>query len=178
MKSQQEFAKGKERVEDVNLSECIDDALMLTGERIVNYGIEVKKNYYSTFTIQAVKTKLIHVLMNFFKNACESLLVNSPGNRFLEINILKGSDGSTCLKTSDNGSGIKKEDLAKMFTYGFTTKKDGHGFGLHACAKMIQEMGGSIFAESEGEGKGAVFTITFPAVMGIVNNNSGEKIFP
>lgn len=66
------------------------------------------------------------------------------------------------LSISDNGAGIEKENLGKIFTQKFTTKKNGHGFGLHSSANYMAEMGGKITVESDGKEKGATFTLIFP----------------
>jgi signal transduction histidine kinase len=63
---------------------------------------------------------------------------------------------------SDNGCGITRDNLARMFSHGFTTKPGGHGFGLHSCAVAAREMGGSLTVQSEGEGAGATFTLCLP----------------
>ena len=63
---------------------------------------------------------------------------------------------------ADNGVGIAPENLTRIFAHGFTTRKDGHGFGLHSGALAAQEMGGTLTAESEGPGRGATFTLTLP----------------
>jgi signal transduction histidine kinase len=62
----------------------------------------------------------------------------------------------------DNGIGIPPENLIKIFNHGFTTKRDGHGFGLHSGANAAKEMGGSLTAESNGPGLGATFTLELP----------------
>jgi two-component system NtrC family sensor kinase len=59
----------------------------------------------------------------------------------------------------DNGIGIPPENLTKIFNHGFTTKKDGHGFGLHSGANAAKEMGGNLTGHSDGPGKGAEFTL-------------------
>ena len=59
--------------------------------------------------------------------------------------------------------GITPENLTRIFGHGFTTKKDGHGFGLHSGALAAREMGGSLQAFSEGLGKGATFVLELPA---------------
>jgi signal transduction histidine kinase len=55
-----------------------------------------------------------------------------------------------------------------MFTRGFTTKQDGNGIGLHSSIVAIQNMGGSMLVHSDGVGKGAVFTLTFPVQQEVV----------
>ena len=61
---------------------------------------------------------------------------------------------------TDNGIGIRKENLLKIFSQGFTTKPQGHGFGLHASANAAREMGGRLTAQSEGEKQGATFILS------------------
>ena len=62
----------------------------------------------------------------------------------------------------DNGIGIPPENLTRIFNHGFTTRKDGHGFGLHSGALAAREMGGSLTAHSDGPGQGATFTLELP----------------
>jgi signal transduction histidine kinase len=62
----------------------------------------------------------------------------------------------------DSGIGIAPEHLSKMFTRGFTTKKDGNGIGLHSSIAAFQDMGGSMQVHSDGVGRGAMFTLIFP----------------
>jgi signal transduction histidine kinase len=63
----------------------------------------------------------------------------------------------------DTGTGISKENMAKLFTHGFTTRKHGHGFGLHSSESAAREMGGTLTAHSDGPGLGASFTLRLPA---------------
>ena len=60
------------------------------------------------------------------------------------------------------GIGIAPENITKIFSHGFTTKKDGHGFGLHSGANAAREIGGNLTAHSDGVGKGAVFILDLP----------------
>jgi signal transduction histidine kinase len=72
-------------------------------------------------------------------------------------------EGSRVVVTvKDNGIGIAPDNLTRIFSHGFTTKKDGHGFGLHSGALAAKEMGGSLAAHSEGQGTGATFTLELP----------------
>jgi signal transduction histidine kinase len=66
------------------------------------------------------------------------------------------------IRVEDDGEGIAPENLARIFTHGFTTRKNGHGFGLHSCVLAAKEMAGILTAQSEGPGKGAVFTLELP----------------
>jgi signal transduction histidine kinase len=66
------------------------------------------------------------------------------------------------IRVEDDGEGIEPENLARLFGHGFTTRKNGHGFGLHSCALAAKEMAGTMTAHSDGPGKGAVFTLQLP----------------
>jgi signal transduction histidine kinase len=75
---------------------------------------------------------------------------------------IRQRDGRAEVRVRDSGEGIRGEDLDRLFTYGFTTKPDGHGFGLHSCREHLDALGGTLTAESEGPGRGATFTLTLP----------------
>ena len=110
--------------------------------------------------VMANRSKVVHIMLNFIKNAAEAMSGNN-GGRVLAIEI--GQSGtSVFVKTIDAGVGIEEKALGQIFSYGFTTKEDGHGFGLNTCKKFMDEMGGEISVESDGAGKGACFTVTFP----------------
>jgi len=66
------------------------------------------------------------------------------------------------ITVQDSGVGIAPENLNRLFSHGFTTRKDGHGFGLHSAQRMAREMGGSLTAHSAGVGQGACFVLEFP----------------
>jgi signal transduction histidine kinase len=66
------------------------------------------------------------------------------------------------IHVEDNGEGIAPENLPRLFVHGFTTRRHGHGFGLHSCALAAREMGGAITVHSDGPGGGAAFTLDIP----------------
>ena len=70
-------------------------------------------------------------------------------------------------RSIDNGVGISQDNLTRIFNHGFTTKKDGHGFGLHSGALAAKEMGGSLNVHSDGSGQGATFTLELPVSLPI-----------
>ena len=79
----------------------------------------------------------------------------------MEVRVAKG-DGRIRISVMDNGVGISPENLTRIFSHGFTTRKGGHGFGLHSGALAAREMGGSLTAHSDGPGRGATFTLELP----------------
>jgi signal transduction histidine kinase len=62
----------------------------------------------------------------------------------------------------DDGVGIPRENMTRIFQHGFTTNKNGHGFGLHVSANAATEMGAKLTAESDGPGRGAAFFLDIP----------------
>jgi signal transduction histidine kinase len=77
----------------------------------------------------------------------------------------------------DNGVGILPENLTRIFGHGFTTKKDGHGFGLHSGALAAKQMNGALSVQSAGPGKGAAFTLELPiAPSAAVQPNADSKV--
>ena len=74
----------------------------------------------------------------------------------------RGEERSVDIMVADNGIGISPENLTRIFAHGFTTREDGHGFGLHSGANAARSIGGSLNVQSAGTGKGATFTLKLP----------------
>ncbi|MDJ0836878.1 MAG: two-component regulator propeller domain-containing protein [Acidobacteriota bacterium] len=147
--------------EEVVPADVLEDALLLQAGSIDRHGIKVVKEYEDVPRLRLQKAKLINILINLYKNAREAMEYVPKGKRRLTIRLYL-EEQTVVVAVTDNGSGIKAEHRAKLFSQGFTTKKTGNGFGLHSCANYMREMGGSIHVESDGEGKGAAFFLRFP----------------
>jgi signal transduction histidine kinase len=158
---QQSYAGVSGLVEKVVISDMMDDVLKMHAEMFRKYKIKITKNYSKTIPILIEKGKLIHVFVNLLKNAKESLEMKDEKSRIITINILKEKEHQI-IEIIDNGIGITKKNLERIFSYGFSTKKDGKGFGLQTSALAMMEIKGKLYAESDGEGKGAKFIINLP----------------
>jgi signal transduction histidine kinase len=75
------------------------------------------------------------------------------------VSVKRSGEGRVQVVVEDSGIGLSAENLTRIFAHGFTTKRDGHGFGLHSGALAAKQMGGSLRAESEGVGCGARFIL-------------------
>lgn len=106
--------------------------------------------------------KLLQILINLLSNARHALLESHRLDKQLTLRISRQPEERLRLEVSDNGVGIAPEHLSRMFSQGFTTKKSGHGFGLHASAQAATEMNGSLSCTSPGRGQGATFIIDLP----------------
>lgn len=161
--AQQSFATINTNSDTFKLQEIVEDALTLNSESSVRHHITIEKNYESDANILCQRSKLVHVLVNIYKNAKEAMKEAQTGDKRITITTWDEND-EVYLSIADTGLGIKKEHLSKIFNQGFTTKAKGHGFGLHSSANYIKEMGGKISVQSDGEGKGAKFILRFKRV--------------
>lgn len=145
----------------ISINDLIDETLLLSSIHLQSE-IKVKKEYGDLNSVKVDKIKLFQVLGNLISNAKDALLESSNPNKTLIIKTSLVNKDKIEIKFSENGIGIAKANLNKIFIFGFTTKKSGHGFGLHASALAINELGGEIFAQSEGHEKGATFAVYLP----------------
>lgn len=172
--AQQSYVGTSMEADETSLSEMIDNALALQAGSIEKHGLTIDKDLGSTDAIITQRSKLIHVLVNIFKNAKEAMTGIPPEQKNITIKTWQDED-NVHLSIADNGIGISKEHMDKIFTQGFTTKESGHGFGLHSSANYMTEMGGNLSVESEGEGLGTTFILTFPRIGQVSSNGQSEE---
>ncbi len=160
--AQQEYGR-PDHMEFVSIQDMIDDAIMMQTDMINRYDVKIIKSYDDVPRICVQKAKIIHILINLIKNAVEAMSESAVEEK--QLKLATGSIGDQVfVKITDNGCGIPPEKMKLLFSHGFTTKKNGHGFGLNSSARYMEEMGGELKAESGGKDKGATFTIMFPGV--------------
>jgi signal transduction histidine kinase len=159
---QQEYARFTGAVEEVALPELLDDALRLHATSFERLGIQVRRDYVQAPPLKVDRHKLLQILVNLLSNARYALLESQRPDKQLSLRVLPQPGGRLHIEVADNGVGISPEHLPRIFNQGFTTKKNGHGFGLHASALAAREMGGSLTCASPGPGQGAIFTIDLP----------------
>lgn len=110
---------------------------------------------------------LKQVFVNLLVNAAEAINASDLDVGRIEVSALveRLEEGETVhLQVRDNGQGIEPDNLGQVFERGFTTKGDQkRGLGLHWCANSLASMGGRIWAESEGPGRGAILHVLLPA---------------
>lgn len=160
-----EYQQSQGRHEDsndlVDLRQVVEDALNVKMDAIMRDNIRVHTEFDS-LSVSSQKAKLTHVLINLVKNAIEAMVPVAEEDRALTIWSGMHEEGGIFLSIRDTGIGLNDEQMANLFSHGFTTKTNGHGFGLHYCLGTMEEMGSRIWAQSDGEGKGATFTLYFP----------------
>ena len=107
------------------------------------------------------KHKFLQILVNLLRNAKHACRESARTDKRLTVRV--ADDGKwVTVSVIDNGVGIPRENLTRIFNHGFTTRKGGHGFGLHSGALAVKEMGGSLSVHSDGPGQGATFALRLP----------------
>ncbi|AKJ00977.1 PAS domain S-box-containing protein [Archangium gephyra] len=159
---QQEHARFAGVLERVEVPGLLDDAMRLHAVSFDRLGIQLRREYTAAASAVMVdRHKLLQILVNLLSNARHALLESQQPDKQLTLRVEQAGERLR-IAVADNGVGIAPENLQRLFSQGFTTKKDGHGFGLHISALSAEELGGSLQCESEGPGKGATFTLELP----------------
>jgi signal transduction histidine kinase len=158
---QQGYAKVAGVNEFIHLRELVEDSLRMTEDGFRRHEIGVVRELEDVPLMQLDRHKVLQVLVNLIRNAKRACQDSSCKDRQMTVRLTKDND-RVKVSVTDNGIGIPAENLTRIFHHGFTTRKDGHGFGLHSGALAAKEMDGSLTVQSEGAGCGATFTLELP----------------
>src|ERR1051325_5838432 len=158
---QQSFAKVSGVTETVPVTDLVEDALKMNASSLLRRDIQIIRHYEPVPPITVEKHKVLQILINLVRNARQACEESGPQPKRLTLRVVNRID-QVRIAVTDNGVGIPPENLTRIFAHGFTTKKDGHGFGLHSGALAGREMGGVLSVQSDGPGHGATFTLELP----------------
>jgi PAS domain S-box-containing protein len=158
---QQNYAHVSGRSERVDMADLVEDTLRMNEGSFSNHNVRAMREFAEAPSIIVEKHKVLQILVNLVRNAKQACDASERPDKTITLRVFQ-DDGKVKVAVADNGVGIPAENLTKIFNHGFTTKKDGHGFGLHSSANAAREMGGLLVAESDGMGQGAVFTLELP----------------
>ena len=159
---QQDYAKISGVTEVLKVTDLIEDSLRMNAGALMRHEVKVIREYDEVPWITLEKHKAVQILVNLIRNAKHACDASGTADKKVTIRVTHDQD-RVRVSVSDNGVGIAPENLTRIFAHGFTTKKNGHGFGLHSGALAAQEMGGSLTVHSKGVGRGATFTLELPA---------------
>lgn len=160
--AQQSYAHVSALTEEIDTLELMEFALKLSEASLVRHSITVRRAFASVPKIKAQRQKAVQILVNLIRNAKDAMDEEAPQEKILTLELAAGAPGRVLLKIGDNGKGIDPANLSRIFAFGFSTKKGGHGFGLHNSALAAREMGGSLSAQSEGPHRGSTFILELP----------------
>jgi signal transduction histidine kinase len=159
---QQTYARSSGISEDFAVTSVIDDVLGITRPGIERHGIVLDLNGDELPSVNADRHKVFQILLNLLRNAIDAVKISDQRSRKIGVLTRRLSEDRVAILVRDNGVGIPPANLVRIFSHGFTTKPDGHGFGLHSSALAARELGGALTAESDGTDCGAVFTLELP----------------
>jgi signal transduction histidine kinase len=158
---QQAYATTVGATESVNVCTLVDDALGFARAPLEQLGVKVRRRYADVQEIMLDRHRVLQILVNLVSNAKHALAASPVNNRQLVVHV-QALDGQVSITVEDNGVGVRAEHRHKLFTHGFTTKPNGHGFGLHTSSLAARDVGGSLSFESAGPGQGASFCLLLP----------------
>jgi PAS domain S-box-containing protein len=159
---QQTYAKVAGVLEPVNPVQLVEDALHINAAALTRHEVQVRRDYQDVPQIITEKHKVLQILVNLIRNAKYALDDSKRTDK--ELTITVGTEGQDRIRiqVTDNGVGIPRENLTRIFSHGFTTRKNGHGFGLHSSALAMRDLGGVLRVESQGLNMGATFVLQLP----------------
>jgi len=158
---QQSYATFGGVTEIINVVDLVEDSLRLNEGAMNRHRVEIVREFEPVPPMNVEKHKILQILVNLMRNAKHACQDADRTDRRLTVRVANGA-GRIKISVMDNGVGIPPENLTRIFNHGFTTRKDGHGFGLHSGALAAKEMGGSLTVQSAGVGQGATFTLELP----------------
>ncbi|WP_426135818.1 DAHL domain-containing protein [Pseudomonas sp. PWP3-1b2] len=163
--TQQSYAGASSLLEPLHISALMEDALRMNAGALSRHRVTVVKQYAQVPEILADKHRLLLIMVNLISNAKYAMANLADRPRQITLTVQPQDDNTLKISVKDDGEGIPAENMTRIFTHGFTTRKEGHGFGLHSCALAAVEMKGQLSAHSDGPGLGAVFTLTIPLTL-------------
>jgi PAS domain S-box-containing protein len=158
---QQSYAKISGIVETVKITDLVEDALRLNLGALQRHGVEVLREFEDVPPVDVEKHKILQILVNLVRNAKYACDESLRLDKLMTLRVSR-NNGQIEISIIDNGIGIPPENLTRIFNHGFTTRKDGHGFGLHNSVLAAMEMGGALKVYSDGTNHGATFTLELP----------------
>ena len=163
--TQQSHADAPRVVEILDVGELTRDALRMCSEALARHKVLIVNNVKQLPALPLDSNRMLQILVNLIgnaKQAFENVTDRSPCVT-LDADLEEALDAKMLrITVADNGEGIAPQNLPRIFSHGFTTRKNGHGFGLHSCVLAAQEMGGTLTARSDGPGRGAAFILQIP----------------
>ena len=159
---QQSYAKVSGVLEHLPPAEVLEDAIRMHGQSLERHGITLVRHFKPAPMMTMDRHKVLQIMFNLLENAKYACLQGSAAEKQVVVELETSRQDFIKITVADNGMGISPENLKRIFRQGFSTRRDGHGFGLHSSILAAQDMGGSMTVSSDGVGKGAKFMLEIP----------------
>jgi PAS domain S-box-containing protein len=158
---QQNYAGAAGLSQAVELADLVEDSLRMNAGALLRHDVQLIREFEATPSLSLDKHKVMQILVNLIRNAKYACDESGRLDKRLTVRIAAG-DGVVRISVIDNGVGIRPENMTRIFSHGFTTRRTGHGFGLHSGALAAKDLGGALLVHSDGPGLGATFTLELP----------------
>ncbi|HEY3754676.1 MAG TPA: ATP-binding protein [Opitutaceae bacterium] len=159
---QQAYATMAGVTEPLSPASLVEDALRMNSAALVRHDVSVVREFGPAPLVAVERGKVLQILINLIRNAKYAIDDGANAERRMTLRILRQDEATVRISVRDTGVGIPPENLTRIFSHGFTTRRGGHGFGLHSSALAAREMGGALNGGSDGPGKGAIFHLDLP----------------
>jgi signal transduction histidine kinase len=173
--TQHTYAKISGVVENVLLEDIVEDALRMQGEILAHHNIQLARDYVKAPPILVDRHKVLQILFNLLQNAKHACEKSDAVEKKITVRIRIQDDQHVAVYVEDNGMGIAPENLTRIFAQGFSTRKNGNGFGLHSSVLMAQDMKGNLKVFSAGRSMGATFTLELPLTPNANSSHSDSQ---
>jgi signal transduction histidine kinase len=163
--AQQQHAKSGSVREKMSPGDIFERAITMDLGVSTEQNLTIIRDFQEVTPVALDKHKVLQILINLLTNAKKAVIASSNPQKQIFLSTKKvegGNEGFVRFEVRDNGVGIRPEDLTKIFAHGFTTRAEGHGFGLHSAANAARELGGNLSVSSDGSDRGATFTLDLP----------------
>ncbi|HYC69586.1 MAG TPA: PAS domain-containing sensor histidine kinase [Opitutaceae bacterium] len=160
---QQAYASAVGVTEPLDPAALMEDAVRMNGAALARHCVTILREFEPVPSVLAERGKVLQVLVNLIRNAKHACDDGGASPKVIRLRLRQSAAGHVQLVVADNGVGIPPENLTRIFQHGFTTRPNGHGFGLHSSALAARELKGSLTAASDGPGRGATFVLELPA---------------
>jgi C4-dicarboxylate-specific signal transduction histidine kinase len=167
---QQSYARIAGLIETLPIAELVENTIKMHSAALARHGVKLDREFEQTPPVTLDKHKVLQILVNLLQNAKDACEAAGRPDKVVTVRIKRAPSDRVRVEIADNGVGISPENLERIFSHGFTTRPDGHGFGLHSAALAAKELGGTLTVHSEGLGLGATFALEIP-----VAATPGEK---
>lgn len=165
---QHRFSRAERVIETLAVRRLVEEAVRLLPEGLHDcVTVEVDSGLAQVPRVRAARVALQQVISNLLINAAEAVRESGQKADTGRIRIRAvpehaGTVGQVHLCIDDNGIGIATDNLVRLFERGFSTKARGSGMGLHWSANTVLALGGRLYAESAGPGRGASLHLLLP----------------
>jgi signal transduction histidine kinase len=160
--TQQNYAKVSGLIDLIELPDLVEDAIRIVEPGLSAHGIQLERDHEAVPPVAVDKHSVLQILLNLLRNAKQAVKDSDLEEKSIRVRIHRWAEDRVRIVVEDTGVGLPPENLTRIFSHGFTTRRDGHGFGLHSGANAARRMGGALWAESYGLGRGATFTLELP----------------